>query len=81
MMRRAHDDVKGNAEESGMFAATCTTCGVYQLLWLELITNLTKTAHGHRGRFLCPRCGALSSTDFRLEEAPARPSQKDRVPR
>ncbi len=47
-----------------MLAATCTNCGVYQLLWLGLVTNLTRTPHGHRVRYVCPRCGAANSIEF-----------------
>ncbi len=55
-----------------MFAATCTTCTVYQLLWLELVTGVTKTAMGYEVRFVCPRCGATTATEFKRERVASR---------
>ncbi len=58
-------------EESAMFAATCTTCQVHQLLWLELVTELRKTSHGHQVRFVCPRCRASATTEIEFKGRPA----------
>ena len=71
-MMEANDD-----KENNVFAATCATCGVYQLLWLGLVTDLTTTPAGYHLCFTCPRCGAQNSRDFRQEARKPSPDSRN----